>query len=398
MRTLFLTIFFPPSVGGVQSYSYDLVSNLCRLGEEVVVVAPNGKEAAEVDASLPCPVIRISSRAGCREGAMAWQTFRILSRQRFDRVFCSDWKPSGLLALLASRVVRVPYFLAAHGSELLDDYNARHPTKAIIFRQLRRFRRRVFHDAAAVFPVSRYTGDLVRELGISPTKISVVPNGVETMRFFPQDKKTPLAERYGLGGKKVILTVARLDNYKGHDVVIRALPRVLHDVPDAVYLIVGTGPERPRLESLASEVGVRPNVIFAGHVPTADLCAHYHLADVFVMLSRKAPDEVEGFGLTFLEANACGKPVIGGSSGGTAEAVVDGETGLLIDPADVSTAAAMLVRLLTDGDLASRLGRQGLARARNELSWAVQAAKIRQIMNDSSGLVHRTSQLMVTGR
>jgi glycosyltransferase involved in cell wall biosynthesis len=137
---------------------------------------------------------------------------------------------------------------------------------------------------------------------------------------------------YGLSGKKVLLTVSRLsssDSYKGHDRVIRALPRVLAQHPEAVYLVVGDGDDRPRLEAIATEAGVAERVRFAGRVGADDLPDHYGVADVFVM-----PSTGEGFGIAFLEAMASGIPVIGGNQDGSVDPLADGELGTALDPND----------------------------------------------------------------
>jgi phosphatidylinositol alpha-1,6-mannosyltransferase len=167
-----------------------------------------------------------------------------------------------------------------------------------------------------------------------------------------------LGDRYR---DQVIVTVGSLTARKGHDMVIRALPRLRETVPDITYLIVGQGGYRAKLEELAMSLGVRDRVIFVGQVSAEDLPDIYALADVFVMPSREHLEscDVEGFGLVFLEASACAKPVVGGRSGGIPDAIVDGVTGLLVNPNDAEDIANSLARLLTNSNLAIRLGQQG---------------------------------------
>jgi phosphatidylinositol alpha-1,6-mannosyltransferase len=165
--------------------------------------------------------------------------------------------------------------------------------------------------------------------------------------------------------------------------VIRALPRLRESIPEVNYLIVGDGPYRPQLESLAEAMGVQDHVIFAGQVPTEELPDVYALSDVFVMPSRERleVDDVEGFGIVFLEASACAKPVIGGRSGGIPEAIVDGVTGLLVDAHDPEDIGNALARLLTDRDLAIRLGQQGRLRVVHDFDWARVADQVEGILN-----------------
>ena len=150
----------------------------------------------------------------------------------------------------------------------------------------------------------------------------------------------------GLTGDRVLLTVSRLYARKGMDRVIESLPAVLRQVPDLVYLIVGEGSYRPALEALVTQFGLGQHVVFAGAVPDYDLTEHYSLGDVFIMANREMPDgETEGFGLVFLEANACGLPVIAGQAGGSVDAVTDQVNGLVVDGDDTQAIAQAIIRM-----------------------------------------------------
>jgi len=213
----------------------------------------------------------------------------------------------------------------------------------------------------------------------------VLHPGCDTERFRPRETGSELRQRV-LGhhcGKKVILTIGNLVERKGHDMVIKALPKVLRVVPDAIYLIVGDGACRPKLEDLASEMGVRDHVVLAGYLSDHHLPEIYALGDVFVMPSRARIEncDVEGFGLVFLEASACGKPVIAGRSGGIPDAVDHGVTGYLVDPGDPDEIAEYLIRILQDPTLAGRLGESGRKRVLREFTWDHFASKLRQILS-----------------
>jgi phosphatidyl-myo-inositol dimannoside synthase len=147
-----------------------------------------------------------------------------------------------------------------------------------------------------------------------------------------------------------------------------------------VYLIVGSGPEREKLQSLAAELRLNDVVKFTGYVADERLAEFYNLCDVFVMANQEEDDgDIEGFGMVFLEANSCGKPVVAGRSGGTADSVIDGVTGYRVDPRDVDELAATLSRLLMNPDLCARLGEAGLRRAREEFDWEERATRIREL-------------------
>jgi phosphatidylinositol alpha-1,6-mannosyltransferase len=166
----------------------------------------------------------------------------------------------------------------------------------------------------------------------------------------------------------VLLSVGFLIKQKGHETAIRALPSLVKEWPDLRYLVVGDGPERGRLESLAAELGVAANVSFLGRVPEAELLAAYKAADVYVQPSVVVDGVTEGYGISFVEAGAAGLPVVGGRCGGVIEAVVDGVTGFLVTPGDAPDFARAVSTLLRDGDLRRRMGDAG-KRLAEERTW-----------------------------
>ena len=223
--------------------------------------------------------------------------------------------------------------------------------------------------ADRVIGVSRCTCDRILALGVAPDKVALIYNGVEHERFLPGPADEALQARHDLQGKRVILTVARLDARKGHDTVLRALPGVLRVIPNAVYLVVGDGAERRSLEDLVDSLGLRASVIFVGQVSDTELGDYYRLCDVFVQPNCRMPDgDDEGFGLVFLEAGACCVPVIGGRSGGVPEAVIDGQTGLLVDGNSSQETGDAIIRLLMDRQLAREMARKGFLRAQ-QFDW-----------------------------
>jgi phosphatidylinositol alpha-1,6-mannosyltransferase len=235
-------------------------------------------------------------------------------------------------------------------------------------------RRRYLHAADAVVAVSRFTRQaLIDLMGVDPSKIELIENGVDTERFTPGPKNPALLARYGLSGKQLLVTVGRLVERKGIDMTLRALPEVLDQLPDVHYLIVGDGEYRPTLERIVRELGLQGNVTFAGRVPHGELADHYRLGDVFVMPNRELEDhDTEGFGLVFLEANACGKAVIAGRAGGAVEAVRDGENGRLVDGSTPGPIARAIIELLSDETLRAGMAARGMevARAANPVERA----------------------------
>jgi glycosyltransferase involved in cell wall biosynthesis len=238
----------------------------------------------------------------------------------------------GPLARIVREITGTPYILVAHGIDA--------------WRLNNRSRRSALRQADLTLAVSRYTRDwLVREAGLDSGRVRILPNTFSPEQFAISAKSPRLLQKYGLTPQTpVILTVCRLaggERYKGYDQIIRALPRILREVPGARYLLVGTGPDRPRIEKLIAEAGVQDVVILAGLVPDEELVEHYNLCDVFAM-----PSKAEGFGIVYLEALACGKPALAGNQDGSCDALADGELGLLVDPDDTDEIAAELIRVL----------------------------------------------------
>jgi glycosyltransferase involved in cell wall biosynthesis len=238
----------------------------------------------------------------------------------------------GPLAMLARRSFGAPYILVAHGIDAWGITSAS--------------RKRALLKADLTLAVSNYTRDrLIQEVGLDPDRVKILPNTFAADRFAIAPKPPRLLRKYGLRpDTPVILTVCRLSDtecYKGYDQIIKAMPEIVRAAPEARYLLVGKGPDRPRIERLIAEAGVQDAVILAGFVPDEELAEHYNLCDIFAMPSR-----AEGFGIVYLEALACGKTVLAGNKDGSRDALGGGELGLLVDPDDTAEIAAEIIRVL----------------------------------------------------
>ena len=292
------------------------------------------------------------------------QAFKMAALDRPSRFHCGQVLSSGVPGWVCKRLFGVPYVVYVYGSE-----------SARLGRGLQGWlMRRALEECDRVVANSDATSAEFRTFGVPEARIVRVYPGVDPHRFRPGPKDPEGVRRYGLEGKRVLLTVARLDQRKGHDVVIRALGRLRETHPDLVYLIAGMGREEARLRSLAESLQVKDRVRFAGFVPESDLPSVYNLCEVFVMPNRvtegtRLEGDVEGFGISFVEAGACGKPVVAGRSGGAGEAVLEGTTGLLVDPRSESEVAEAIGRLLENPQEARRLGEAGRCRAESMFDW-----------------------------
>lgn len=356
MRILLLTVDFPPALGGIQNLLANLAGGLAA-AHEVCVVAPHRRGDAAWDAIRPYTITRTPGSTFWPVVMLSFWCAALLraARRPPDVIVCGHVFLGPVCCGLA-RLFGVPVVVMAYA------YEIRTP-------RMRRLAGWTLRRSTMVVSVSEFTRRAVMAHGVARQRIVVIHPGAGTRPSVSPAAAVPRDENT----ERIILTVARLGElYKGHDMAIRAMPLILAREPNARYIIVGDGPLRGYLERLAASVGVAGSVTFAGGLPAAALDEWYGRADVFVLLSRDSPIDggAEGYGLTFIEAGAWGKPVVGGRSGGIPDAVVDGVTGLLVDPTDVGAIAEAVLRVLSDDDLARRLGGQGRERAINELSWS----------------------------
>ena len=212
-----------------------------------------------------------------------------------------------------------------------------------------------------------------------------LPPGVDERTFHPASGGAAVRERLGLTERPVVVCVSRLVRRKGQDTLIRAMPHILAEVPDAVLLVVGGGPYRADLERLARETGVAGSVRFTGPVPWEELPAHYGAGDVFAMpcRTRRGGLDVEGLGIVYLEASATGLPVVAGDSGGAPDAVLDGETGWVVrggSPQAPRETAERVTTLLKDAELRARMGKRGRQWVEEAWRWDLLAGRLRGLL------------------
>ncbi|MEM6989046.1 MAG: glycosyltransferase family 4 protein [Myxococcota bacterium] len=371
MRLLLVTEDFPPSIGGIQSYCIELAHRFVNSCDAFAVAAPMHRGAARYDDRLPFPVFRTTART--RVGMEAASTFAVpaLCRQHgFDVVFHAQWNTAhaGLLARGLGLVDRV--FVGVHGRELLINLLGRR-WNPVHRRLLRSVLPRVDHFV----PVSRYTAELLGQAGVDSRRVTVVNNGVDPQRFAPTDG-SEWRRRRSLGSAPLLLTVCRLVRRKGVDTVLHALAQLIRADSEVRYVIGGTGPDESRLRRLARDLGLERHVIFAGHISDEELPTALSAADVFVMPARSRKPDVEGFGIVFLEANACETAVVGARAGGVPDAVEAGVTGELVPPDDPAALAEVLGRLLADPRYTRSLGRRGRQRILEHKTWDHRAQTI----------------------
>lgn len=366
MRTLIVTNDFPPRAGGIQAYVHGLAVR--QPPGEVVVYASSWKGAAAFDAQQPFPVTRANTSVLLPTPRAAREARAIARAEGCDRVWFGAAAPLGLLGrrLGVDRAVA-----STHGHEVGW---ARAPGTRQVLRRIGRS-----------VDVVTYLGDYTRarlQPVLGGVSMAHLPSGVDTDVFRPGAGGAEVRARYGLGDRPVVVCVSRLVPRKGQDVLIQALPFVRRRVPDAALLVVGGGPALPKLQQLVASAGLEKDVVLTGSVPWAELPAHYDAGDVFAMPCRDRLRglEVEGLGIVFLEASATGLPVVAGRSGGSPDAVRDGETGYVVDGTSVDEVAARLVELLGDPAKARVMGDAGRAWVERDWQWDVLAQRLRTLL------------------
>lgn len=364
---------YKPLTGGVAEHAYRVACALRRKGLRVIVLGPSMPGADAFDREAGFPAYRVNAHPGTAALEYARALVGIVREHKAGWVYAATANPGAAACAAARLFADFRHSVTVHGHELT--FGGRNPRQ--VFKTLiRPLYVRVLGRADRIFAVSDFTRASIVEAGIAPGRVSTIYNGVDLDDFRGDLGADTIRARYGLEGRRILLTVATLDVRKGHDTVIRALPELRKRVPDIAYVIVGSGPNEKRLRRLAAGSEAPEAVVFTGSLPRADVLAFLAACEVFAMISRQVGTNVEGFGIVFLEAGALGKPVVGGRSGGIPDAVEDGVTGLLVDPLSPGEVASAVAGIMLDGALARRFGEAGYERTARLFTWDAVAERI----------------------
>jgi phosphatidylinositol alpha-1,6-mannosyltransferase len=370
-KTLVISRVFPPEVGGNGRWMWELYSRLPR--DEYLIAAGQYPGDQSFDAAHGLSIVRLPLHLDSW-GAFGWRRGtayyglhstlrRVVREHKIERVHASNCLPEGFLAWTLRRRIGLPYLVFAHGEELAI---------AATSRELEWMARRAYGDAALVIANSRNTARmLVDRWNVSAANVCVIHPGIDTHEYRPVPPDPSERRRLGWHNRRVILTVGRLMKRKGHAAVLRAMPEISRSIPDVLYAIVGDGEERASLEQLSNDLKLKDRVLFHGELDNERVKIAHQQSDLFVMANREVDGEVEGFGIVLLEAQACGKPVIAGDSGGTAEAVNAPHTGRIVPQDRPDELARTIVELLRDQALCERMGRLGREWVERRFDWTV---------------------------
>jgi phosphatidylinositol alpha-1,6-mannosyltransferase len=371
-RTLVVTNDFPTRQGGIESFVHALCVRFPS--DEVVVHTAAMPGDAELDAGLPFPVVRDPTGTLLPTPPVAHRVVGTFRDHGCDRVLFGAAASLGLLAPDLRRA----------GAERIVGLTHGHEVWWATVPGARQALRRIGDGCDVLTYVSQWCRERIAA-ALSPAaaaRMQPLSPGVDTSVFHPGAGGAALRAREGIDADRpVLLCVARLVPRKGQDTLIAALPAVLDQLPGTVLVLVGGGPHRDALEHQAERAGVAASVRFVGPVPWDQTRAWFDAGDVFAMpcRTRLAGLEPEAFGIVFLEAQACGLPVIVGDSGGAPETIEDGVTGYVVDPHQPAAVAALATGLLGDRDRARAMGQQGVLRARG-FEWDAIAARLRAML------------------
>lgn len=366
-RTLLVSNDFPPRVGGIQAYLYELARALPS--GELVVYAPDWPGADGFDARVPFPVLRHPGRLMVPAPSVLRRAAGALRELHCETVWFGAAAPLALLGPELRRVGARRVVASSHGHEV--GWSMIPPGRMAL--------RRIGLDADVITVVSRYTRRRVSSAFGPQAALELLPPGVDTHTFRPDPgAREEIRRRHRLGAAPVVVCVSRLVSRKGQDVLIRALPAIRRQVPGVRLLLVGDGPRRAALQRLVQSCDVAEAVVSTGAVPQSELPAYYTAGDVFAMPCRTRGKglDVEGLGLVFLEAAAAGLPVVVGDSGGARETVRPAETGERVDGRDVAAVARTVATLLADLDKAASMGHAGRRWMQQDWAWSRRAEEL----------------------
>lgn len=380
---LLLTFDFPPMDGGIARWMAEIA---IRYPSQELIVSTGAMPGSETtDLRFPNRIDRLgvpARRLKTLQGLVQWsrRVTALIAEHSAGFIWCGNLRPAAYPAKWAHERSGIPYGVIVHGGDLLAlriNY--------VDSRIKRAAARALLGTAEVLVAGSRWTHDLacdvLRELGLPERtgRVRVVPLGTDPLIFHPGLDPRSFAEANRLPTGRWLLTVARLVPHKGIDTTIRALGLLAPRFPDLRYAVVGRGGERGALAELAREEGVEDRVHFLTNITDEHLPLAYALATIYVGVSRQTPKDVEGFGISLLEAQASGKPVVAGRSGGMPDAVHDGETGVLADPEDSGSVAAAIAEFLAQPARAERFGKAGREAVERFFNWPRVVADLRAI-------------------
>ncbi len=372
-KILIITLEYPPDIGGVASYVHQFAEELDP--QNTIVYAPKIKDDEKWDKVQKYKVIRkkpyYPKFIWPRWIRLYFQISSIVKKEGIEMMLIHHSLPVGYIGLLIKKSKKIPYIIFSHGTDVLAGTSTKWKRKMI---------KKVTAGAdAVVFNSESLKRRLTRVLPeVEEKSVVVYPCPLDDF-YTPVSKEliNNLKAQYALEGKKIILSIGRIEDGKGYTHLMRVLPKILKKTPNLVWLIIGEGPKKKFLVDEMQKHNLQNIVRFIGQVPHNQVKPFYYLADLFVLLTHPDNGKEEGLGMVFLEAAACGKPVVAGRSGGVPEAVIHTQTGLIVD---VNQGDPVIVdaitQILLNESYSDRIGKQAQDRMKEEFQWKHQLARL----------------------
>lgn len=375
-KILCITNDFGPRAGGIETFIIGLVERLPK--NSVVVYTSSQNDSAVFDKAwsdnFGVEVIRDRSKILLPTLRVSKNLRSLLQEREISTVFFGAAAPLGLLANGLRKSGAKKIVALTHGHEVW--WAKLWPFSWAI--------KQIGKNVDALTYLGNFTRNAISAAlpASSQEKMVRLAPGIDTEHFSPERRNPRIRHELGLDDKKVIVSVGRLVHRKGQDFLIDALPLISQKIPNVHLLLVGEGPYRAELEKRSVALGVRDRITFIGRVQHSELPEYICAGDIFAMPSRSrlAGLEVEGLGIVYLEASACGLPVIGGTSGGAPDAVLEGETGFSVDGTSAAAIAEAAIRLLSNAEYAEKLGAQGREWIVKEWRWEIWAEKFQTLL------------------
>lgn len=379
-KTLLLSEIFPPVKGGSGRWFWEVYTRLPK--EKVVVAAGQTESALEFDSTghlstYRLPLSSFSWGLKSKTGLLYyWHVYRevrrLIKSEKIEVIHCGRCLPEGFIGFIMKKLHGIPYICYIHGEDV---------ETASTSRELSWIVNKALKGASKLICNSQNSAQiLLNQWHTDPLKTCVINPGVDAKKFTPVPKDELVKTTLEWQNRDVILTVGRLQERKGHDMLIKALPAIVDKYPQTLYAIIGHGEQKQYLQQLVETLCMQQHVVFMDEINDHQMIQCYQQCDVFVLPNRTVGKDIEGFGMVLVEAQACAKPVIAGDSGGTAETMLIGTSGVIIDCRTPEQLSQTLIKWLGDVGLREKMGKSGRQHIEMTLDWVELTKRIEKLI------------------
>lgn len=381
-KTLLISEIFPPIHGGSGRWFWELYSRLPR--DEYIIAAGVSNGSSEYDDNHDLnvkrlPLSSISWGIKSMSGLIfywnnLWNIRKLVKQHTITKIHCGRCLPEGVFGYLMYKFYDIPYLCYIHGEDI---------ETASSSRELSFIVNKVLTNASKLIANSKNTRNiLIHHWKVAPDKAVVLNPGMDASRFVPAEYDRKIRQNLGWNDRPVLLTVGRLQKRKGQDMLIQALPEIKKQHENILYALVGDGEEKQALIELVEKLDLQENVQFFSEISDETMIHCYQQCTLFVLPNRSIGKDIEGFGMVLAEAQSCAKPVLAGDSGGTAETMIIGETGFIVDCTKPEPLARKINQLLLNSSELKKMGLKARQHVSTTLDWEVHTTKAIDIFKE----------------